>query len=381
MRVSHIELYSWKNFRKVSADLPDRVFIVGPNASGKSNFLDAFRFLRDLATPGGGLQRACAERGGVSKIRCLAARQDPDVGLTVDLAEGNQVLWRYEIKFNQQPRGNRLPVLRREAVYRDRQLILERPNSDDEQDPLRLTQTALEQINLNVSFRDISQFFEKIYYLHLVPQVIRSGGELIGNGSLAEAYGRNFLERVAKTPEKTRAARLRRIREALQIAVPQLKELDLERDERGMPHLVGAYEHWRPRAAKQTEEQFSDGTLRLLGLLWALQEGEGPLLLEEPELSLHSGIVRRVPGLVYRLQKSRKRQVLMSTHSSELLLDPGIGGEEILMLIPSAEGTEIQVAADEQEIRTLLEAGMSAAEAILPHTEPAKATQLELFGL
>lgn len=381
MRISHIELYSWKNFRRVNVDLPERVFLVGPNASGKSNFLDALRFLRDLAAPGGGLQRACVERGGVSKIRCLAARQDPEVGLTIELAESDKALWRYEIKFNQQTRGNRLPTLTREAVYKEGALLLERPNDDDREDPLRLTQTALEQINLNVAFREIAQFLDKVLYLHLVPQIIRSGGEWGGGNGLANAYGRNFLERMAKTNEKTRGARLRRIRDALVIAVPQLKDLKLERDERGVPHLIGAYEHWRPRAAKQTEEQFSDGTLRLLGLLWALQEGEGPLLLEEPELSLHSGVVRRLPSLIYRLQRSRKRQVLISTHSAEMLSDHGIDGREILLLVPSVEGTHVKVAAGVPEIQALMEAGMSAAEATIPHTEPEKIEQLELFSL
>ena len=380
MRISHIELYSWKNFRKVSVDLSDRVFLVGPNASGKSNFLDAVRFLRDLAVPGGGLQRACAERGGVSKIRCLAARQDPEVGLTIELAETDKTLWRYEVKFNQQTRGNRLPTLTREAVYKQGVLLLERPNKDDRLDPLRLTQTALEQINLNVDFREIAQFLDKVLYLHLVPQIIRSGEWTGGNG-LATAYGRNFLERMAKTNEKTRGARLRRIRDALVMAVPQLEDLKLERDERGAPHLIGAYEHWRPRAAKQTEEQFSDGTLRLLGLLWALQEGDGPLLLEEPELSLHSGVVRRLPSLIYRLQRARKRQVLISTHSADMLSDHGIDGREILLLTPSVEGTHVKVAASVPEIRALMEAGMSAAEATIPHTEPAKIEQLELFSL
>jgi predicted ATPase len=380
MRISHIELYSWKNFRKVSVDLSDRVFLVGPNASGKSNFLDAVRFLRDLAVPGGGLQRACAERGGVSKIRCLAARQDPEVGLTIELAETDKTLWRYEVKFNQQTRGNRLPTLTREAVYKQGVFLLERPNKDDRLDPLRLTQTALEQINLNVDFREIAQFLDKVLYLHLVPQIIRSGEGAGGNG-LATAYGRNFLERMAKTNEKTRGARLRRIRDALVIAVPQLQDLSLERDERGVPHLIGAYEHWRPRAAKQTEEQFSDGTLRLLGLLWALQEGDGPLLLEEPELSLHTGVVRRLPSLIYRLQRARKRQVLISTHSADMLSDHGIDGREILLLTPSVEGTHVKVAASVPEIRALMEAGMSAAEATIPHTEPAKIEQLELFSL
>jgi predicted ATPase len=381
MRISHVELQSWKNFRRVRVDLPERAFLVGPNASGKSNFLDALRFLRDLAVPGGGLQSACAKRGGVSKMRCLAARQDPAIGLIVDLAEGTKTLWRYEVEFNQQQRGYRLPTLTREAVYKNGKRLLERPDESDKTDPLRLTQTALEQINLNVEFREVAQFFERILYLHLVPQIIRSGSDWTGNG---EAYGRNFLERLAKTTTKTRTARLKRIRDALVIAVPQLKDLRLERDERGIPHLIGSYEHWRPQAAKQTEEQFSDGTLRLLGLLWALQEGEGPLLLEEPELSLHNGIVRRLPQLIYRAQRRGKRpprQVILSTHSAEVLSEPGIGGEEVLMLIPGPEGTKLKLAADVTEVRWLLDNGMNVADAVLPHTEPKDAVQLELFPL
>lgn len=378
MYISHIELYSWKNFRKANVDVPERVFLVGPNAAGKSNFLDALRFLRDLASRTGGLQRACADRGGVSKIRCLAARQDPDIGIMVELTNGGKTTWRYEIKFNQEIRGNRLPKITHEAVFKDSKPLLQRPDSEDQLDPLRLTQTALEQLNFNTQFRELAQALEKIAYFHLVPQIIRAGGTL-GNGASEDAYGRNFLERLAKTNETTRGARLRRIREALAIAVPQLKELKLERDERGAPHLVGAYEHWRPKAAKQTEEQFSDGTLRLLGLLWSLQEGDGPLLLEEPELSLHSSIIRRLPELIHRLQRARKRQVFVSTHSLEMLSDEGIGAEEIVMLIPSVEGTQVKPAASVSEIRTLMENGMTAAEAVIPHTEPPQITQLELF--
>ena len=380
MRISHIELENWKNFRSVGVDLPERVFLVGPNASGKSNFLDALRFLRDIARPGGGLQKACSDRGGVSKIRCLAARKYPDVVISVELAEGSEKRWRYEIAFSQD--NNRNPRLTREVVHKGEELILERPEEpDDEQDPLRLSQTALEQINANVNFREVARFFESISYLHLVPQIIRNPGGLSENGVTLDAYGHHFLERVAKTTEHTRNSRLKKIQNALAVAVPQLKELKLEKDVRGAPHLVGVYEHWRPNAGKQSEEQFSDGTLRLLGLLWALQEGEGPLLLEEPELSLHSGVVRRLAGLIYRMQKARKRQVLVSTHSVDLLSDSGIGGEEVLMLKPDVEGTRAIPSMKVQEIRALLEAGMSVADAVFPHTEPADATQLELFAL
>jgi predicted ATPase len=379
MRVGHIELANWKNFKTVNVDLPERVFLIGPNASGKSNLLDAFRFLRDIAVPGGSLQKACSDRGGVSKIRCLAARQNPEVAVAVELAEGDKKLWRYEIAFTQD--NNRNPRLTREVVYKGDLSVIQRPDETDKADPLRLSQTALEQISANQPFRDIANFFKGISYLHLVPQIIRNPGSLSEDGGAMDAYGRHFLERVAQTRANTRQARLDRIRSALLIAVPQLKDLRLEKDERGVPHLIGVYEHWRPKGAKQNEEQFSDGTLRLLGLLWALQEGEGPLLLEEPELSLHSGVVRRLTGLIYRMQKAHKRQVVISTHSFELLSDQGISGDEVLMLRPDVEGTRVTRAANVAEIRHLLEAGMSVADAVLPHTEPEQAIQLELFTL
>lgn len=44
MIISKLKLKNWKNFKEAEVDLKDRVFIVGANASGKSNFLDAFRF-------------------------------------------------------------------------------------------------------------------------------------------------------------------------------------------------------------------------------------------------------------------------------------------------------------------------------------------------
>jgi predicted ATPase len=119
----------------------------------------------------------------------------------------------------------------------------------------------------------------------------------------------------------------------------------------------------------------------LLGLLWALQEGEGPLLLEEPELSLHSGVVRHLARLIYRMQKVRKRQVLVSTHSVDLLQDSGISGEEVLMLNPGVEGTQVIPSVQVSEIRVLLQSGMSVADAVFPHTEPQHADQLELFSV
>src|SRR5271167_3134659 len=90
MIVTHVVLKNWRNFRSVDVPLRDRTFILGPNASGKSNFLDVFRFLRDISKPqGGGLQKAIKDRGGISKLRCLHARRETDVRIEVNLADSS----------------------------------------------------------------------------------------------------------------------------------------------------------------------------------------------------------------------------------------------------------------------------------------------------
>ncbi len=42
----------------------------------------------------------------------------------------------------------------------------------------------------------------------------------------------------------------------------------------GLPHLEARYAHWRPQGVWHRENQFSDGTLRLIALLWSLLEGD-----------------------------------------------------------------------------------------------------------
>jgi predicted ATPase len=321
-RFSRICIENWRNFARVAVDLRRRVFLVGPNASGKSNFLDVFRFLHDIVSVGGGFQEAVRRRGGVSSLRCLAARRYPDLVLRARLGGDESVsAWEYELHFTQDNRQR--PIVKKEQVAKEREVILRRPNEEDEKDPERLTQTYLEQVNVNRAFREIAEFFASVRYRHVVPQLVREPDRSVGKSN--DPFGGDFLEQIARTPEKTRNARLRRIQDALRVAVPQLQLLELWRDVRGTPHLRGRYEHWRPQGAWQTEDQLSDGTLRLLGLLWAVQDGTGPLLLEEPELSLHPDVVRYIPQMLARVQRRSGRQILISTHSTDLLQDEGIG--------------------------------------------------------
>ena len=373
LRFRRLRLRNWKNFRDVDVEVPDRMFLVGANGSGKSNLLDAFRFLRDLASVGGGFGEAVGRRGGVKAIRCLAARRNTDVEIEVDVEERGGPQWRYELAFNQDNR--RRPRLRRERVsLNGEKPIVDRPDEEDGEDPARLTQTHIEQVNTNRQFHDLAAFFASVRYLHVVPQLVREPDRSIGRAK--DPHGGDFLEQVAKTPERIRSSRLKKIEKALRIAVPQLEEIAFARDDRGVPHLHGRYRHWRPHGAWQTEKQFSDGTLRLMGLLWAIMERGGPLLLEEPELSLHPEIVRVLPQMLAREQRRTARQLFLSTHSPELLCDEGIGLDETLLFLPGREGTAIAPTASFDDARALLEGGLNLGDIVIPKTQPPDAIRL-----
>lgn len=372
-----IKLTNWRNFRKAEAELAPRTFIVGANASGKSNLLDTFRFLRDIAKKGGGFEEAVDDRGGVTKLRCLSAGKVTNIVIEVEAGDtdlNKAPSWKYRLEFNQD--RARRPIIKSEVLFKGGKELFRRPKPEDEDDRERLSQTWLQQVSKNKGFREFVRFLKTVHYSHLIPQLIREPNRVVPRTN--DPFGTDFLDVMKRTHSRIRQARLKKIGETLKRAVPQFEELVFD-EESEKPHLVIRYRHWRAYGAWQREDQLSDGTIRLIGLLWAILEGQGPLLLEEPELSLHTGVVRKLASLIYRAQRVRRkgvRQVLISTHSYELLDDPGITGAEVLILKPTERGTEITTGKDDFVIKTLLEQGATVANAAFPKTEPETVAQL-----
>ncbi|RAM61398.1 AAA family ATPase [Herbaspirillum rubrisubalbicans] len=378
MLITKIDIKNWRNFKNLRVPLNKRTYIIGANASGKSNLLDVFRFLRDISKPaGGGLQKAVADRGGMGKLRCLEARTDPEIKISVEITGENEDLWKYELGFAK--KGAQVLVTKESATLNG-DTVFSRPDTLDEEDIARRTQTHLEQIGANKDFRPLADFFSDTTYLHLVPQLLKFP-EIAGTGVEGDPFGQALLQRISKTPGKTRDARLNRIQQTLAVAVPQFKELKFVQDSvTGNPHLEASYQHWRKNGAWQREDQFSDGTLRLIGMLWMLQESSNSLLLlEEPELSLNDSIVSNIPLMIDRILRKQKaigRQVIITTHSEALLKAP-LASESIILLESSQNGALARLPNEGE--RNLLDAGLSAAEVLLPKTHPNDIQQLGLF--
>lgn len=377
MHISRLKLKNWRNFKSGEIqNLPESVYVLGPNAAGKSNLLDAVRFLRDVSKHrGGGLQDAIERRGGVGKIRCLHARNDTEILIEAEVVDENgNLVWKYELGFNIPPKGKRDPQVTRERVTSFRPngksaVLIDRPGTAEKKDELLLRETHIEQISANGEFRELADFFSGATYVHLVPQLLKFGDQIGGRVIDDDPFGQEFMLRIARTTPRTREARLKRIETALRTIVPHLEDLRFLKDDiTGHPHLEIKFKHHRPRGAKQREDQFSDGTLRIMSILWLLQErGSSPLLLEEPELSLNEEIVAQLPRIMASVKtKSRSgRQFIITTHSQALLSNSGIDPRGIIIITPSDDGSSMRGVSFEEQLA--LGAGLSAAEAVLPN--------------
>jgi len=380
--ISKLRLFNWKNFHECELDLTKRCFIIGANASGKSNLLDALRFLRDIAKQGGGLQSAVEQRGGVTKIRCLAARQRTDISIETELRdiETDELCWTYGLKIKNVGGGimkNYAAVLE-EKVFsqKDGKYVVNRTEWTGNEDSDTLKYTHLEQTTANKDFRVIRDTFADIEYLNVVPQLVRESGSAVLTTGKEDYYGRNFLNRLSKLPERTRKSYLRKINDVLRTVVPQMDELSFVRDEMGVPHIEARYKHWRDKGSKQNETAFSDGTLRLIGFLFAMLDGNGIILLEEPEINLNSGVVEQLPEFIARMQRNKKRQVLVTTHSYDMLSSVGIGTAEVAVLETSPEGTKVSSLSEIPSLQAAVDAGFSIADAAIPAIKPSTANEM-----
>jgi predicted ATPase len=371
LRFTRLVLDNWRNFQRVDIPVPRRLFVVGPNASGKSNLVDALGFLHDLVAAGGGFRTAVAQSGGIRQLKCFSGKHYADIGITVDVGTDRQPrVWQYELYFNQDAMGQ--PLITRERISQRGKILKNRPEKEDEADKFRLGQTYLEQSGINKDFRALADFFLSVEHVEIVPQLVRRWLMPLGK---ARSLGATLLQELAQLEEDERDEILTQISRVLADAVPQLHALKYRYDPlEKRPRLEAQFQN--AHGAKHLEDQLSDGTLRLFGMFFALARGKGPLLVEEPDASLHPAFVQHLPGSIARFQNRSGRQVIMTTHSPEMLRDEGISSAEVLLLEPSPDGTAARLAQDDESIEQLLGVGISLAESVPASTSPFVAARM-----
>ena len=317
---------NYKSIAEAEVTLERFTVFIGPNGSGKSNFVDALRFMRDAIVSG--LDTAISHRRGIRAIRRWSPRRPVDVAIALELIfpDGTQTIYGFELgsekggeyrikaEFCQtiQSNGTEDGFEVREGNIVRFPKALELPTPPEPQ-PVRFLLfpflgTAVAQQAWN--------FLRSIGFYHPLPNAIRTSAYMpvIVPPPLLE-HGEN-LPFVLRTLQQHHPDTFQQISEYLRLLVPGLKSLapsksgDMLEVKHGDENETFAeLEFW----------QESDGTLRLLALLTAMYQ-QPPLymlVIEEPELTVHPEALAVLVDLL--IERSAYQQVLITTHSPDLL--------------------------------------------------------------
>jgi predicted ATPase len=317
---------NYKSIAEAEVTLERFTVFIGPNGSGKSNFVDALRFMRDAIVSG--LDTAISHRRGIRAIRRWSPRRPVDVTIKLEFLfpDGTQTIYGFELgsekggeyrikaEFCQtiQSNGTEDGFEVREGNIVRFPKVLELPTPPEPQ-PVRFLLfpflgTAVAQKAWN--------FLRSIGFYHPLPNAIRTSAYMpvIVPPPLLE-HGEN-LPFVLRTLQQHHPDTFQQIYEYLRLLVPGLKSLapsksgDMLEVKHGDENETFAeLEFW----------QESDGTLRLLALLTAMYQ-QPPLymlVIEEPELTVHPEALAVLVDLL--IERSAYQQVLITTHSPDLL--------------------------------------------------------------
>lgn len=348
--VFRARLRNYKSIAECDVSLGPLTFLVGPNGAGKSNFLDALHFVADSLQFS--LYQALRNRGGINEVRRRSGGHPThfEIRLDFNLPDGSRCDYRFRV--GAQPHG--------EYEVQVEQLSLERvmqPAVGFEVHGGRIVRTSQEgpaatpdSLYLgNVSgidvFRPAYRALSRMGFYNLRPDAIRDL-QPPDPGVLLNRDGSNIasvLQRLARESPGSK----RRVEEFLAVVVPGVRGVKTKN--------FGSKEtlEFRQQVAGQRfpwaflASNMSDGTLRALGVLVALFQAASTngsrstflVGVEEPEAALHpaaSGVL-----LDALKEASRMTQVVVTSHSPDLLDDPVIDTDCILAVVSEAGETKI----------------------------------------
>jgi predicted ATPase len=360
--LTRVALKNFKSLAACNVTLGPLTFLVGPNGAGKSNFLDALRFVTDSLRTS--LEHALRDRGGINEVRRRSAGHPNHFGLRLWFTLPSGEVGHYAFRLGARPQGG--------FEVQDEECKIHPPDAPGEVHYFRIksgevienTQrgpaAAIDRLFLVsasglAAFRPVYEALSRMGFYSLNPDQIRDlqspdAGELLARD------GSNITSVLAQL-KKNNPSRKLRIEEYLSKVVPGVQGVDVK--------VVGPKEtlEFRQRVAGLKDPwsflaaNMSDGTVRAFGILVALfQSGNGagprvPLVgIEEPEIALHpaaAGLL--LDGL---REASRSTQVIVTSHSGDLLDDEKLDASSILAVY--AEGGSTHIAPLDQTGRSAL---------------------------
>ena len=369
MLIKKIRLKNFKNFKDAELELGDMNVLVGANASGKSNFLQALKFLKDIQEHG--LENAISLQGGMEYLRNINCGEDEAVEIEVEFfydyqssffydkyVDGKQIFdfeqeteivipsinyvlkidnnsitehiksdFFFGLKDSDEIRRMTYCIVKNETQILDN--IETFPKNTDfkisDNSIIRVatrkfvqelfgfykrkskSKPSLLQSNLKV-LKDISQHL--IYDFDL--KKIKEPNSIKGKVDLEE-NGENIALVIKKIlSDETKA---RQFSNLISDILPFIKSIETEKFyDKSLLFKIQEKGHTSPIPSSL----LSDGTVSVTAILIALFfESNRLTIIEEPEYGIHPSLVSKLVDTFYEAAKNK--QIIITTHSSEIL--------------------------------------------------------------
>ncbi len=338
--ITKLSIQHYRSIENLDLELGPVTLFVGQNGAGKSNIIDAIKFVRDSLR--NGLDWAVAERHGIQNIRQWSPTRPYHVSIGLH-ARGGEGRWEANGKFSftLSSSGDSYKIHKEEAEWNDivttrfrahRTIDIKPVNnfkySRDKggciktnwlKDSLTLESGEMEEffISSPLSHPMRSWLFSDFECYVIFPNTLRDAQKLSREPHLT-SHGENIASVLKMLRRKRKAAAIQEIVGTMKKIVPNLENITA----RAVGSFIVPRFYIRPNQEKGhyfDVDQMSDGTLRLLGILVALYQDPGPsvIALEEPELTVHPGALPLIADAIKEV--SETRQVLVTTHSPDLL--------------------------------------------------------------
>jgi predicted ATPase len=338
--ITKIIIKRFRSFPTATLTFDNPLFVVGRNGSGKSNLADVFSFVSEaMASP---LQAVFDRRGGIRVVQSQILRKEyfpPNLGLAFEFGPINGIAGgRFAFEAEALPHyGFR--------IFREQCLVRQQDGSRwwyDRTDKwksnvhglapgLDPAALALPLVGGNERFAPIFRLLGAMRVYSIQPAKLRELQDPDGGVTLRPdgSNAASVLQELLRGDDA--GATLAEINRFLEAIVPATTAVSPK--ELGTKLSLNFSQAWEMGNRLVSSEfhafNMSDGTLRSLGLILAVFQKPSPslLVIEEPEATIHPGALGAILDLIRKAAKTM--QVVVTTHSPDLLEDKWIKDQNI----------------------------------------------------
>lgn len=330
--ITRVQIKNFRSLADVDVELNQLNVLVGKNGSGKSNFLDALRFVRDALQLG--LDNAITARYGIDSLWRWAVTRKFDLQITITIKTGgfhgeygfilgrSKGTFHVKSEFSMCQRNNKTDSFE----VKNGQLLVDIQSRNSaiipsQRDSVEKNALALPYLSvISPLFSQLRHELSGSFY-SIFPNTLREP-QIPSTNSTLNDNADNLASIIQKI--KSQNTWFEDLRTALSMVTDGIRDINVKAVGK---HLTTELLHQDVKVSSRSVKepwfslaQESDGTLRMLGLLVALYQKDnhnGLIALEEPELALHPGALTVLSEVIR--EASKRRQIIITTQSPDLI--------------------------------------------------------------